>query len=93
MSEAPWGWWRRACCLKELKHGRRIQQKKRESDYESEFCYDGKGTQQNQRNCLLSGSKMYPKRVEMMCLSDMIFKSFVLHMASSLNTAITLCLL
>lgn len=57
------------------------------------FIMMAKGMQQNQRNSVPSRSKMYPKRVEMMCLSDMIFKPYIGHMASSLSIAIILCLL
>lgn len=57
------------------------------------FIMMAKGIQQNQRNCLPSRSKVYPKRVEMICLSDINFKPYIVHMASSLSTAVPLCLL
>lgn len=51
------------------------------------------GIRQDQRNGWPSRSKTYPRKREIMCLSNTLFKLFLLQMASSPSTAITLAAL
>lgn len=70
--------------------------KKLESDYKSEVYCNGKGNATESKKLKKftpSRCKMYPKRAELVCLSDMIFKLYIVHMASSLTTAVILRLL